>query len=113
MKTLRFCITSAALLLSLTTSLFGQTNDFCTNATWLASGETNSVNTFDATEFGDPVFPCGFSVGRGVWYRITTPPNNVRLDVTTCGSDFLTTLAVFTNVCGSFSNVICADRVNP
>jgi hypothetical protein len=78
------------------------------------------LNTFDATEFGDPVPGCNGSLGRGVWYKVMTPGNNVRIDINTCGSDFGTVLSVYTNGCGSLSNAlayngaaVCADRSNP
>src|SRR4029077_18186971 len=88
-------------------------NDTCAGAIALASGVTNTVNTFDATEFGDLVPSCQGGFGRGVWYTVTTPTNNVRVNLNTCGSDFGTVMQVYTGACGSLTNFQCADRGNP
>src|SRR5262249_37022484 len=87
-------------------------NDTCANATPLASGVPTSMNTFYATEFGDPVPPCNSSIGRGVWYTIT-PSINERVNISTCGSDFSTVLSVYTGSCGSLTNVQCANQGGP
>src|SRR5208282_1417444 len=70
-------------------------NDTCAGAIALANGVTNTLYTFDATEFGDPVPTCQGSFGRGVWYTVTTPGYNVRVNLSTCGSDFYTAMEVY------------------
>src|SRR5258707_1255880 len=92
-------------------------NDSCANATPLVSGVTNFLYTFNATEFGDPapscVGCCSGGFGRGVWYTITTPTNNVRVNLSTCGSGFNTMMAVYTNSCGALTEVQCANEGGP
>src|SRR5205814_1247636 len=70
-------------------------NDICAGAIALTNGVPNAVYTFDATEFGDLVPACQGAFGRGVWYTVTTPTNNVRLDISTCGSDFQTVMQLY------------------
>src|ERR1035438_8138238 len=90
-------------------------NDTCASPAILTNGVTAVLNTFAATEFGDPALDCtGNTIGHGVWYQITTPTNNVRLDISTCGSSYRTVLQVYTNACGaSGSPVQCARGGNP
>src|SRR5262249_19873127 len=71
-------------------------NDTCAGAIALASGVTNFLNTFNATEFDDLAPSCNGSMGLGLSYKISTPAYNPRLDISTCGSDFRTIIAVYT-----------------
>jgi len=78
-------------------------NDTCTNAIPMTNSVVYSVNTDNATETSDPGLCCGYSLGRGVWYTFS-PPITERVTITTCGSDFNTSLAVFTGICGTFGS---------
>ena len=52
----------------------------------------------------DPALGCGANITHGVWYCVTLP-NDEQLLISTAGSDFPTTLAIYTNSCGSLNNV--------
>ncbi|HEY1790205.1 MAG TPA: CARDB domain-containing protein [Verrucomicrobiae bacterium] len=91
------------------------TNDTCASPITLTNGVPYSETNFNATEFGDATTdPIDYPIGRGVWFAITTPPYNVRLNVSTCGSSYNgnTDLIVYTNACGG-NPVTWADGPNP
>jgi hypothetical protein len=89
------------------------TNDICLNAITLTSGVTNVVtNIFYATEIDDPTTNCAGNIYRGVWYTVK-PPAGARFTVSTCGSDYDTVLTVYTNTCGSLSNIFCNNDNGP
>jgi len=69
----------------------------------MTNGVVYTTNTVNATETGDPGLCCGYSLGRGVWYTFT-PVITERVTISTCGSDFNTSLAVFTGICGTFGS---------
>ncbi|HEX3626878.1 MAG TPA: CARDB domain-containing protein, partial [Verrucomicrobiae bacterium] len=81
------------------------TNDDCANPITLTNGVPYVETNFNATEFGEPsTDPSGSPISHGVWFAITTPPYNVRLNLSTCGSSFNgngnVNLILYTNACG-------------
>src|SRR5215469_9850419 len=86
-------------------TVHGQNNTNCENAIALTNNILYSENTANAGSPGNPsTDPSGNPIGRGVWFTITTPPYNVRLNVSTCGSSFSgngnVDLILYTNACG-------------
>jgi hypothetical protein len=67
---------------------------------------TDIVDTTDATTAGDD--PICFGQGPTVWYQFT-PAEDVRLEANTFGSDYDTTLGVYTGSRGDLSEVACND----
>jgi hypothetical protein len=69
-----------------------------------------TVDTTTATtEDGEPVPPCGFNVGRTVWYSFT-PGSDGDLTVDTYSSAYDTVLAAYTGSdLGTLVNVACSD----
>jgi len=82
-------------------------NDICAGAIDLTVVKTNTQSTTYATELGDATDGCGTSVSHGVWYTVT-PGINQRVIISTAGSSFPTALSVYTNTCGSLSNILCS-----
>jgi uncharacterized Zn-binding protein involved in type VI secretion len=79
-------------------------NDSCQMATVLTNGQTVIMSTTNATDFGKPNSICGDAASHGVWFLVT-PTNNGRVNISTCGSSYSTLLTVYTNTCGSLSNL--------
>lgn len=83
-------------------------NDQCAGALTLVNGAVVEANISSATSTGDPANSCGFPVVKGIWYK-------VRLDVATSivlstqGSDFDTSLAVYRGDCDGLDLVACDD----
>lgn len=72
---------------------------------------THNVNTSDATtERDDPLNDetCGFGSigGHTVWYRFT-PTENMRINVSTVGSDYDPNVFVYTGTRGNLTRVTC------
>ncbi len=85
-------------------------NDQCAGAIVISSPTyTNTQSTVTATSTGDPSVTCVGNFGSGVWYQYT-PPLGGTMVVDTVGSSFDTVLAVFTNACGSLTEVGCNDQ---
>jgi len=67
------------------------------------------VGSTDATLApGDPLTSC-FSPAATVWYTFT-PEESVRVQIDTRGSDYVTTLGVFTGTPGQLVEVTCNRR---
>ncbi len=81
------------------------TNDTCNSAIVMEAGLTYSMNTANASSAGDPVPICQPTFGNGVWYTFTPTANGI-VTISTCGSDFATSLQIFTGDCGSLLPVI-------
>src|ERR1043166_6183584 len=88
------------------------TNDFCTNAVAMTSGQVYSNNTFNATTNGDPRTGWAANIYHGVWYKVTPTNASQRINISTCGSGFDTRLAVYTGSCGSWTEVAGTDNCN-
>jgi hypothetical protein len=67
---------------------------------------TDSTSTVDATTAPDDPECAGN--GHTVWYRFT-PSTNMRLDANTFGSDYDTTLSVYTGSRGALAQIACND----
>jgi hypothetical protein len=106
-----FLLTAVAVTLSTTAAWAAPVNDDIGNATVISTLPfTDQVNTSDATLVsGDPFTSC-FSPAATVWYTFT-PAESVRVQVDTVGSDYATTVAVFTGTPDQLVEVICAGRV--
>ncbi|HEX3623905.1 MAG TPA: hypothetical protein VH280_00615 [Verrucomicrobiae bacterium] len=100
---------SIAIVLSILTvstmSLRGQNNTNCENVITLTNNLVYSENTANGGSPDNPTTdPSGSPISHGVWFAITTPPYNVRLNVSTCGSSFNgngnVNLILYTNACG-------------
>ncbi|PWU09737.1 MAG: hypothetical protein C5B50_26760 [Verrucomicrobia bacterium] len=86
----------------------GEQDVGCTNATVITTPSyTNAQYTTNATGFSD-VPSCIQNFSRGVWYRYTAPTNGALI-VDTFGSDFDTTLILFSGACGSLTLEGCND----
>ena len=68
---------------------------------------TDSVSTVDATPASDDPPNCAGN-GPTVWYSFT-PSANLRVDANTFGSDYDTTLSVYTGSRGSLTQIACND----
>ncbi len=79
-------------------------NDECSGAVTLSPGVPYYENTTDATSTNDPVMPCVYNPGKGVWF-VFTPTNSGVLAISLCGSDYDTGLEVFTGACGALTPV--------
>lgn len=77
-------------------------NDQCVGATAMTMGVNYTVNTAGASAIGDPSPACVTSSGKGVWYTLTPTISGV-ITISTCDSDFDTTLAVYTGACGALT----------
>jgi hypothetical protein len=69
---------------------------------------TNAQTTTKATRGWDDPFCAGFST-YSVWYAFT-PPTDMRVEFNTFGSDYDTTLSVYTGSRGGLSQVACNDN---
>lgn len=67
----------------------------------------DTVDTTDATQAGDDPVEC-FGAGPTVWYRLT-PAADTFVEINTFGSDYDTTLSVYTGDRGSLAEVACND----
>jgi hypothetical protein len=88
-------------------------NDYFANAFVISGpGFTDSGSAADATESpDDPAIALGSFCGGGntVWYSFT-PAADTRLIIDTFGSDYYTSLGVYTGSLGSFSEVACGEN---
>ena len=109
MTATRFLAMGFALGMVLATSAFGQTNGFCTNAVAMTLGTTYAIATAGVPSNGDPALGCGASIGHGVWYRLALT-NDEQMLISTAGSAFPTSLAVYTGSCGALSNIACGSN---
>ena len=81
-------------------------NDLCTNAISVVSGDTVNGTTRIATSSGAPSFDCGTSItAPGIWYQFSGNGNLISLDLCS-GTNFDTKLFVFSGSCGSLQ---CVD----
>jgi hypothetical protein len=64
------------------------------------------LTTLATQAYDDPF--CG-GAGRTVWYAFT-PPTDMRIEANTFGSDFDTTLSVYTGPRGALNQVACNDN---
>jgi hypothetical protein len=69
---------------------------------------TDQVNTTEATTAADD--PDCFGQGATVWYSFT-PTTDLRVDANTLGSDYDTTLSVYTGTPGALTQIACNDDV--
>jgi hypothetical protein len=94
-------------LLNVPPALAQPANDDFDSATVISSLPfTDSISTVDATNPGDDPFCNGFE--HTVWYSFTpTQDTTVRAD--TAGSDYATSLGVYTGSRGALSEVACAS----
>jgi hypothetical protein len=105
-----FLLTAAAVTLSTTAAWAAPVNDDIGSATVISTLPfTDHVNTSDATLApGDPSTSC-FSPVATVWYTVT-PAESLRMQIDTIGSDYTTSLAVFTGTPGQLVEVTCDRR---
>jgi hypothetical protein len=99
---------AALTALAATTAIAQPANDDIANARAFGSVPfADALGTADATtEAGEPSDCAG--AGRTVWYRFTpTASRPIQLD--TIGSDYDTTLAVFTGTPGALEQIACND----
>jgi hypothetical protein len=102
-----FILTTAAVTLSATAAWAAPVNDDIGNATVISTLPfTDQVDTSDATLVsGDPATSC-FLPAATVWYTFT-PDESVRVQVDTVGSDFPTTVGVFTGTPDELAEAAC------
>jgi alpha-tubulin suppressor-like RCC1 family protein len=79
-------------------------NDACASPIVLTEGLTYMQNITCAFAYPDPQTSCGANLDLGVWFTFT-PSRTGTATVSTCGSDFPTTVAVYTGACGSLTPV--------
>jgi hypothetical protein len=105
-----FLLAAAAVTLSGTAAWAAPVNDDIGNGTVFSTLPfTDQINTSDATLApGDPLTSC-FSPAATVWYTFT-PQESVRVQIDTAGSDYVTTLAVFTGTPDHLTEVTCTRR---
>lgn len=78
----------------------------CSAAPRIVPNFTYTSDNLTATNDANP--SCGLLLGADVWYRLIAPCDST-LTMNTCGSNFDTTLSVFTGACGALSEVACND----
>src|SRR6266545_5220574 len=94
-------------LLNVSPALAQPANDDFDNPTVISALPfTDSISTVDATTAGDDPFCNGFE--HTVWYSFT-PTQDVTIRADTSGSDYATTLGVYTGSRGALSEVACAS----
>lgn len=87
------------------------TNDDFNNATIIQSIPfTASEDASVATTAPDDPFSC-FGANQTVWFTFT-PPANIRLEANTFGSNYDTTLSVYTGSRGALTLIACNDDSN-
>ena len=92
-------------LLNVSPALAQPANDDFDNPTVISALPfTDSISTVDATTAGDDPFCNGFE--HTVWYSFT-PTQDVTIRADTSGSDYATTLGVYTGSRGALSQVEC------
>jgi hypothetical protein len=97
----------AALMLPATTLAAVPGNDDFDNATLIDSLPfTDSLSTLEATTASDDPECAGN--GHTVWYRFT-PASNQTVTANTFGSNYDTTLSVYTGTRGALSRIACND----
>jgi len=69
---------------------------------------TDSIDTSDATAASDDPVPSCVETSHTVWYQFT-PTETMHISANTFGSDYDTTLSVFTGERGSLTEVACND----
>ncbi len=88
-------------------SLAAPNNDLCANAINITPGSGSATNV-SAT--GTDLSSCAFNDFRDVWYRTTnTTAVPRRLTVSTSGSNFDPTLAVYSGTCAGLTELACND----
>lgn len=81
-------------------------DDFDSATTITALPYTDALNTSEATTAADD--PDCLGNGHTVWYAFTAP-GEMGIDANTFGSDYDTTLSVYTGVRGSLTQIACND----
>ena len=71
---------------------------------------TSTIDSTEATPAGDDPSVCFYVPSPTVWYSFT-PSQNVRVRATTLGSDYDTTLSVYTGTRGDLTDVACNDDI--
>jgi hypothetical protein len=102
-------LTGFALVLTIPASAFAvaPANDAIANATVVRSLPFGSSQvTVDGT--ADAADPSCVGVGPSVWYRFT-PAAAMRLEVNTFGSDYDTTLSIYSRDGDAFEQLACVD----
>jgi hypothetical protein len=85
------------------------TNDLCASAVVLTDSVTYAQNTRGAT---DDASSCAGTTSHGVWFTFR-PSQSGLATVDTCGSDFDTTVEVFTGLCSNLTSLACNVGVGP
>ena len=111
LRTRRLVVASAVglllALLSVSPALAQPTNDDFDAATVISGLPfIDSISTVDATTAGDDPFCNGFE--HTVWYSFT-PTQDVTIRADTSGSDYATSLSVYTGSRGALSQVTCVS----
>jgi len=100
-------IAGALLLLTAPAQAAAPPNDEATTATVISGLPfSDAINTVGATSAGDDII-C-FPEGSTVWYAFT-PTSDGDVTVSTAGSDFDSTLTVFTGSPGALNAIACND----
>lgn len=81
-------------------------NDDCADAMTISAGQTKTGSTGDAT--GSDVTSCGSNDSADVWFSFTPAAGN-HYEISLCGSDFDTTLAVYEGGCSNPTETECND----
>jgi Family of unknown function (DUF6299) len=98
---------AAAMLLPSVAAAQPPPNDDFDSATVIGSLPfSDSLSTVEATTASDD--PSCFGAGPTVWYSFT-PASDVRVNANTFGSDYDTTISVYTGSRGSLSQIACND----
>jgi hypothetical protein len=88
-------------------------NDTCAGAIPLLPGVVQTVaSTFYATEIDDPPGGNSTATYRGVWYTVN-PKINQQVGISTCDSNFDTSLTVYKGSCGALQKVVANDDDGP
>jgi hypothetical protein len=78
-----------------------------------ASGTLTGTNAFATRETGEVTFPADTDGGRSVWYRWTAPSSGTA-NLNTSGSNYDTTLAVYTGASvNALTHITSNDDVDP
>ncbi|MDW8256528.1 MAG: DVUA0089 family protein [Acidobacteriota bacterium] len=96
----------------LNTSVARPSNDDCASATPISGTSfVDRVNVWTATSVAtDPLQSCtgGRRGSQSVWYSFT-PPSNGTITLSTLGSSYDTTIAVYTGSCPALREIACND----
>jgi len=100
-------VLATGILLSMQVLAQAPVNDDFDNATTITSLPfTDTLSTVDATTAADDPYCAGNA--HSVWYAFT-PSQNVSVQTNTFGSDYDTTLSVYTGTRGALTQIACND----